>query len=127
MRPLSSIFLFCLLVLLPGLSHGEPRLVSVGNESTWVNLDTGESRVLGRRVRKIEIDTALIREKCDRVIDEFEGFIRLRHESKGANWTVRVECMHMVAPAVAEGPRRPGGGIDRVTLETAIAESAENG
>jgi len=126
MRPFSSIFLFCLLVLLPGLSHGESQLVSVGNESTWVNLDTGESRVLGRRVRKIEIDTALIREKCDRVIDEFEGFIRLRHESKGVNWTVRVECMHTVAPAVAEEPRRPAGGIDRVTLETAMVESVEN-
>jgi hypothetical protein len=69
MRPTSAMFFFCLLVLQPGLAHGEPVLVAVGKESTWVNLDTGERRIQGRRVRRVEIDKILVREKCDRVID----------------------------------------------------------
>jgi hypothetical protein len=126
MRPSSAIFFFCLLVLLPDLAFGEPLLVAVGKESTWVNLDTGERRIQGRRVRRVEIDKIVVREKCDRVIDDFGGLIRLRHESKGADWTVRVECMHRVAPVVAQEPRRPAGAVDRVTLETSVDGPADN-
>jgi hypothetical protein len=127
MRPISAILFFCLLVLLPGLAHGEPLLVAVGKESTWVNLDTGEGRIHGRQVRKVEIDSALVREKCDRVIDEFEGLIRLSYESKRSDWTVRVECMYRVAaPIVAQEPRRPAGAVERATLETSLDGPAEN-
>jgi hypothetical protein len=118
MRPSSAIFFFCLLVLLPDLAFGEPLLVAVGKESTWVNLDTGERRIQGRRVRRVEIDKIVVREKCDRVIDDFGGLIRLRHESKGADWTVRVECMHRVAPVVAQESRRPAGAGARAPRET---------
>jgi len=118
MRRLPSVILVLLLIsVLPGLAFAEPLSVPVGKESTWINLDTGEQHVHGQRVRRIEIDTALVRGKCVRAVDGFEGFIRLRHERRDRAWKVRVECMQRIAPAQGGEPAPSMGTASRDSLE----------
>ena len=124
MRLFSVIFFLSLTCLLPGIASSEAISVPVGKESTWINLETGDRRVLGRRVRRIEIDTALVREKCVRAVDGFEGFVRLRHETRDAGWMVRVECMHRVDPAIASDLERPIGTASRKALDTEAETAA---
>jgi len=117
MRPLSLILFLSLFVLLPSFASAEPLTVAVGKRATWLHLETGDQRVEGRRVRKIEIDTALVREKCVTAVAGFDGLVRLRHESRGNDWKVRVECMHRPQPAIASESQRPIGAAARAGLE----------
>ena len=123
MRLFSLILVF---VLMPSLAFSEPLSVAVGKESTWVNLETGDLQVNGRRVRKIEIDTALVRDKCVRAVDGFEGFVRLRHETRDAGWMVRVECMQRVEQKIDAESARPIESAQRDALEPETDSEKEN-
>ena len=119
MRLSNLILVISLASLLPGLAFAERLSVPVGKRSTWVNLETGERRVHGQRVRRIEIDTALVRDKCVQAVEGFEGFIRLRHETRDAGWMVRVECMQRLSSTDDRKAARSIDTASRKALESA--------
>lgn len=126
MRTLTPILVLTLLALLPGFASAEPLSVSVGKRSTWLNLDTGDLRVHGRRVRQVEIDTALVRTKCVEAVDDFEGDVRLSHETRGSEWIVRVECMKRRETRIGAEPAGPVEDASDLALEAQPSLSAEN-
>lgn len=107
MRLLCLFLVFCLLCLVPSFALAKPIQVAVGKKSTWVNLETGDRRVRGRPLGRIEIDTALLRDKCIRAAEAFDGFVRLRPETRSDGWIVRVECMWRAQPTTESKTAQP--------------------
>lgn len=104
MRPFFPILVLSLLTLLPSLVSAEPLTFSVGKRSTWIDLETGDRRILGRRTGEVEIDLATVREKCAEAVEDFEGIVRLRPKRLATGLRVRVECLRRVEPTSRPDP-----------------------
>lgn len=99
MTRFTILFAFLLLCLSASPAFSGTRTFAVGEEATFVNVFTRESRVRGFRIGRVRVDLAKVEARCRRLDAGFEGFVRIEPVARGGS-EVKIQCLHRAATAV---------------------------
>mgnify|MGYP001814595550 FL=1 len=89
-----AIAAFCALAFVSASTASARMLnVPVGSEATWVELESGEHRTVGRSVGRVAVDTRRIAAHCRRSDEGFSGYVQLVRARQSSGNLIEFRCL----------------------------------